>query len=196
MPERRWLPGPAALPWLVLALPGCVASMPPGAAARLRELDAQLLSHDSATATLEQWCGELHLADPPTVRAQRITGPDRPADATVRRELRVAPDQPLGYRHVRLLCGTTLLSEADNWYVPSRLTPAMKEVLDHTDEPFGRVVQPLGFTRITLSAEMPRGSSTVLRHRAVLVLADGTPISYVTEAYQSTVLGIARLHAH
>ncbi|PSD26806.1 hypothetical protein C7E18_12155, partial [Stenotrophomonas maltophilia] len=31
-------------------------------------------------------------------------------------------------------------SEADNWYLPDHLSPAMNQVLDSTDEPFGRVV--------------------------------------------------------
>ena len=35
----------------------------------------------------------------------------------------IGPDEPVAYRHVRLRCGDHVLSEADNWYVPSRLTP-------------------------------------------------------------------------
>jgi hypothetical protein len=44
---------------------------------------------------------------------------------------------------VQLWCGDRLLSEADNWYVPSRLTPAMNTALETTDTPFGKAVQEL-----------------------------------------------------
>ena len=37
--------------------------------------------------------------------------------------------------------------EADNWYVPGVLTAQMNEQLDTSDEPFGKVVKPLGFQR-------------------------------------------------
>jgi hypothetical protein len=108
----------------------------------------------------------------------------------VRRALRVGPAEPLRYRRVRLRCGTVVMSEADNWYVPRRLTPAMNLTLDTTDEPFGRVVQSLAFKRIRLAAEQPRGRpGVVLIHRALLSLPDGTPFSYVIEAYQRAALG-------
>jgi hypothetical protein len=55
---------------------------------------------------------------------------------------------------VRLTCGDRVLSEADNWYVPARLTPEMNRVLDTTDTAFGRAVQPLNFRRRTLSAKL------------------------------------------
>ena len=48
------------------------------------------------------------------------------------------------------MCGSVVLSEADNWYVPSRLTPEMNRLLDTTDAPFGRVVQAVHFRRRTL----------------------------------------------
>jgi chorismate-pyruvate lyase len=197
-----------ALAWLILSL-GAVCSCHGWQAARrktnaaqLQALDAELLTHDSATTTLEQWCAVHHLATEPRIRAERVSGADKAADAAVRQELGVGPAEPVRYRHVRLRCGNVVLSEADNWYVPARLTPAMNATLDATDEPFGRVVQPLGFRRIRRAAERlwpppsaPSGASarvippTVLIHRAVLVLPDGTPFSYVVEAYQRDALG-------
>ncbi|MEJ0006459.1 MAG: hypothetical protein WDM77_08875 [Steroidobacteraceae bacterium] len=53
-----------------------------------------------------------------------------------------------------LHCGAHVLSEADNWYVPSRLTPDMNEALEHSDIAFGRAVQALQFQRHTLSASL------------------------------------------
>ena len=115
------------------------------------------------------------------------------------------------YRRVRLMCGSLVLSEADNWYVPSRLTPEMNRLLDTTDAPFGRVVQALHFQRRTLSSTLlwhplPQGwemdataardasgelniPHTLLEHRAVLSLPDGTPFSEVVETYTDQVLG-------
>jgi hypothetical protein len=127
-----------------------------------------------------------------------------------REELGVAPAEPIRYRRVRLLCGTALLSEADNWYVPSRLTPEMNRLLDTTDTPFGKVVLALHFRRHTLSSKLlwlplPEGwemnaaaandgaadfslPPELLEHRAVLSLPDGTPFSEVVETYTNNVL--------
>jgi hypothetical protein len=103
-----------------------------------------------------------------------------------------------------------VLSEADNWYVPSRLSPEMNRTLETTNISFGRVVLPLHFRRRTLSAELlwkplPDGWETgaspphdqggtlqipdqLLQHRAVLTLPDGTPFSEVVETYTREVL--------
>jgi hypothetical protein len=128
----------------------------------------------------------------------------------VREALDVKPDEPLGYRRVRLKCGDHVLSEADNWYVPARLTPAMNHVLETTDTPFGKAVAALHFRRHTLSADLlwrplPKGwemgatpapqeagpltiPDHVLEHRAVLSTPDGEPFSEVVETYTSEVL--------
>ena len=83
-----------------------------------------------------------------------------------------------------------MLSEADNWYRPDRLTPAMNIALDTTERPFGVVVRPLGFHRTTLSTTfLPEGSGYVLRHRAVLSAASGAAFSVVVETYTREVLG-------
>ena len=193
-----------------LLLASCAGTPPRGYVARvellalLQTLNAELLSHDSATLTLERWCGEHRLADPARIVAQRVGGADQPAGAEVRALLKVADNEPLRYRHVRLMCGTHVLSEADNWYVPARLTAAMNRELDETDAPFGKVVKPLGFQRRTLAAELlweplPRGwevaaaqpvaadapeiPRAVLRHRAVLYDAAQQPFSAVVETY-------------
>ena len=107
------------------------------ALALIESLNADLLAHDSATLTLERWCADHHLADPPRIVAERAPDAVKPASAEVRAALDVKPDEPLGYRRVRLKCGDRVLSEADNWYVPGRLTPDMNHVLETTDTPFG-----------------------------------------------------------
>ncbi|MEN5425489.1 hypothetical protein ABE522_03815 [Stenotrophomonas pennii] len=156
---------------------------------RVEELHQRVLAGRSATATLEAWCAEHGLADKARVRAVRVQGVQRDAPDEVRRALQVEPGTPLRYRRVQLACGQHVLSEADNWYLPSLLTPAMNAVLDGSDEPFGRVVAPLGFQRETLRDEAwwpARGEgtgATVLEIRALLRDSAQRPFSYVIESY-------------
>src|ERR1700675_5041750 len=124
------------------------------AVALLQTLNANLLSHDSATSTLERWCDVHRLASPARIVAVRIPDSEKPVSPEQRRELGVTPTEPIRYRRVRLLCGTVVLSEADNWYVPGRLTADMNKLLDSTDMPFGKVVQALHFQRHTLSSTL------------------------------------------
>jgi hypothetical protein len=180
------------------------------ALALIESLNADLLAHDSATLTLERWCGDHRLADPARIVAERVGGPNKPASAKVRAALDVKPDEPLSYRRVRLKCGDHVLSEADNWYVPARLTPEMNRVLETTDTPFGKAVAALHFRRHTLSADLlwrplPQGwemgaapasieggalaiPDHVLEHRAVLSTPDGESFSEVVETYTGEVL--------
>lgn len=180
------------------------------ALALLQTLDADLLSHDSATLTLERWCGVHRLATAPRIVAERVAGVDKQPSAEQRQELGINAGEPVRYRRVKLLCGALVLSEADNWYVPARLTPDMNNTLDTTNTPFGKVVQALHFQRHTLSSTLlwlplPDGwemsdvgksagagslamPPAVLENKAVLSLSDGTPFSEVVETYSSNVL--------
>src|SRR5882672_7386082 len=180
------------------------------ALAVLQTFNAELLSHDSATLTLERWCDVHRLASPARIVASRVRDREKPVSPEQRRELAVTPAEPVRYRRVRLLCGTVELSEADNWYVPGRLTAEMNKLLDGTDMPFGKVVQSLHFQRHTLSSTLlwvplpegwemnplpPSEASAVLaippellQHRALLTLPDGTPFSEVVETYMAGVL--------
>src|SRR5271165_3724643 len=124
------------------------------ALALIESLNADLLSHDSATLTLERWCVDHRLADPARIVVERVTDVVKPATVDVRAALDVKPDEPLDYRRVKLKCGDHVLSEADNWYVPARLTPDMNHMLETTDTPFGKAVAALHFRRHTLSAEL------------------------------------------
>jgi chorismate-pyruvate lyase len=184
------------------------------ALALLETLNADLLSNNSATLTLEHWCDIHHLASPATIKAARVADVDKSVSSEQRQELHVSPTEPVRYRRVQLKCGTFVLSEADNWYVPSRLTPEMNKLLDTSDTPFGKAVLGLHFQRRTLSAkllwrpllegwEMNASSASaavdpmpaiLLEHRAVLILPDGTPFSEVVESYTSEVLGFPVPH--
>jgi len=181
------------------------------ALALLQTLNAELLSYDSATLTLEHWCGLHRLASPARIIAARVAGADKGPSPEQRRYLGVGPTDSVRYRRVRLTCGAVVLSEADNWYVPGRLTPAMNELLDTSDTPFGKAVQALHFRRHTLSSTLlwsplPEGwemqaigagdgagelriPAELLVHRALLTLPDGTPFSEVVETYTGNILG-------
>lgn len=188
--------------------------------ALLQTVNADLLSHDSATLTLERWCGDHHLAEPARIVARRVhDGSDKPIPDDLRVRLRLDAKEPLRYRHVQLVCGEHVLSEADNWYVPARLTRDMNQQLEHSDEPFGKVVKALGFQRRTLSAEllwsplpaqwemqpsnitMPsptaplRIAPQVLLHRAVLYSAAQQPFSALQETYTSELFAFGRWRA-
>jgi len=214
---KRTIPA-GALAMLALAASPAPASWPDTPVARLealaelQTLNADLLSHDSATLTLDRWCAHHHLADGARIVADRVRGQDKPPPAAVREQLHVEAGQPIAYRRVRLRCGEYFLSEADNWYVPSRLTPDMNQALETSDAAFGRVVQPLRFQRHTVSATLlwsplpedwdsggaplPRANpgaslpipDKVIEHQAVLTRGDGEPFSYVVETYTGAVL--------
>jgi len=184
------------------------------ALALLESLNADLLSNDSATLTLDRWCEAHKMAVPAKIVAERVQGSDKTPTDDIRQLLGLSATDPVRYRHVRLHCGEHVLSEADNWYVPARLTPEMNQLLDTTDTAFGRAVQALHFHRRTLSAQLlwsplPQGwemgaslpaaatgplqiPAQIIQHRAILALPDGTPFSVVIETYTSEVLAFPK----
>jgi hypothetical protein len=175
------------------ALTGMMLSGPVHADNAVARLESGLAAAPSATQFLTGRCAALKLASPPVIKAMRERE-ERPASAQVRGLLKVAADTRLGYRRVVLACGTHALSEADNWYVPERLTPAMNRQLGSSDTPFGAAVKPLNFHRIILKAESLDGAVTVLRITAVLETADGRPFSLVVENYTRELVGGAANH--
>ena len=186
--------------------------------ALLQTLNATLLSNNSATLTLDRWCADHKLASSARITAQLDRHVKKEPTAEQRQLLDVNETERVNYRRVRLVCGNSVLSVADNWYVPGRLTPAMNQALETSDIAFGRAVQALRFHRRTLSAKLlwsplPEGwemekhtdkhaieeSSAfltipehVLQQHAVLTLPDGTPFSLVIETYTSAVLDFQR----
>ena len=157
------------------------------------------------------------MASPARLTAERVRGADKPVTDAQRRVLQVGADEPVRYRRVRLACGGHVLSEADNWYVPGRLTGEMNRVLETTDTPFGRAVAGLHPVRQTLSAELlwsplPAGwdltvgrpaapeenggtlavPDALFRHTAVLYDEQRRPFSEVVETYTGEVLDYAR----
>ena len=176
--------------------------------AQLQTLNADLLSQASATAVLQALCDRRE-PGAPGIRARRVEASDNAqAAAAARRQLGAAANEPIRLRRVELMCGEAVLSRADNWYLPDRLTQRMNSTLNTTETPFGVVVAPLAFQRRTLSSRLlfsplPPGWEArtdlefdapatppplVLQHRAVLQTPDGRPFSLLVETYTDRVL--------
>lgn len=180
------------------------------ALASFETLNAEILASRSATRTLAAWCALHRLAPDPKIRAIRVPNADAPVTEIQRERLQIGPTEPVHHRRVRLSCGTHVLSEADNWFVPSRLTADMNKVLDTTDTPFGLVVADLHPTRETFDAtvlwrplppnwqEQPPPPDhpdqtlaippILFEHHALLYDSAHRPISEVDERYTRDVL--------
>jgi len=187
------------------------------ALALVETLNADLLASNSATLVLERWCREHGLADPPRIAAHRVDAAQEPPSSLTREELQLRDAEPVRYRRVELACGSHVLSVAENWYVPGRLTDAMNQQLDATQIPFGKVVQPLHPHRETLAVQMlwsplpagwemapavPAGPSAnrmqiptaLFAHRAVLYTSEHRAIAEVHEVYQRDLLAFPEPH--
>jgi len=183
--------------------------------ALLQSINGEILTGSSATRTLEEWCGGHRMAADPKIVATRVSGIRKEPSAEQLQRLAVHDPSEVRYRRVELRCGAHLLSQADNWYVPGRLTAEMNAALETTDTPFGKAVQPLHPYRRTFSATMlwsplPRGweqqprsqfpshrrmlviPRELFQHRAVLYTTDHVPFSEVVETYQSELLAFPR----
>ena len=182
------------------------------ALALLQTVNANIPASTSATLTLEPWCGDHAMSSKAKVTAHLQRGIVKEATAAQRERLQVGADTPVTYRRVQLYCGDHLLSEADNWYVPERLSAAMNRLLDETDTPFGKAVLPLAPYRRTSATKMlwsplPDKWETSLapvatavlgatleipaalfEHSAVLYTGAHLPFSEVRETYQRGLL--------
>ena len=181
------------------------------ALALIQTLNASILGSRSATASLEKWCQDHALASDPRIVARPVPSVGRAPDDEQRRRLEVNANDEVKYRKVQLVCGTRVLSEAENWYVPGRLTPEMNRLLETTQAPFGRVIQSLEPYRVTFAVELlwtplPEGWERELKpqptttggeltipgalfmHRAVLYSAAHRPFAEVREVYQRDIL--------
>jgi hypothetical protein len=183
------------------------------ALALMQTLNASILASRSATVSLENWCRDHAMAPDPTIVARPVPSVGQAPDYEQRQRLEVNANDEVKYRRVQLLCGTRVLSEAENWYVPSRLTPEMNRVLETTQTPFGRVMQSLEPYRVTFAAEflwspLPAGwerefkqssatagglaiPAALFMHRAVLYARDHRPFAEVREVYQRDILAFA-----
>lgn len=182
------------------------------AQALIQTINAEILANDSATLTLEKWCRTHRISGTaePKVVAILVRGVDKPPSTEQRQRLQVTASETVRYRRVQLTCGASVLSEADNWYVPSRLSAEMNRQLEQTDTPFGKVVLGLAPFRRTFAASLlwsplpanwemlyrapivPPGPllmpPALFEHRAVVFGRDLRPIAEVAETYQHGLL--------
>jgi len=186
------------------------------ALALIETLNAELLASKSATTTLETWCSDHHMAEAPKIVAKRAAEVEKPASAETRRRLSVSETERVKYRRVQLVCGAHVLSEADNWYVPGRLTEEMNRLLEETETPFGKVVAALHPFRRNFETKLlwspllsgwevgaragedapaPPAPHALIEHRALLYGEDQRPFSEVDETYTSGVLEFTRAAA-
>lgn len=186
------------------------------ALALVQTLNAQILANTSATTSLEAWCKAHHMADDPHIVATQVKTNVKVPTTDQLARLQVTNINEVKYRHVQLSCGTHVLSEADNWYVPSRLTADINRQLETTDTPFGRVVKPLSPFRKTFAVKLlwqplPIGwerqqardwpvsrsqlliiPKAIFEHQAVLYTEHQLPFAEVSEVYQGEVLNFTR----
>jgi len=183
------------------------------ALALIETLNAEILSSTSATSTLERWCRDHALAQPAVVVAHRIDTAAEIPPAAPRQDLQVAVQEKVQYRRVELTCGDRVLSIAENWYVPGRLTAQMNRLLETTQTPFGKAVQSLGPHRETIAAQLlwqplPKGwelrdtptslmanaqgplqlPQALFEQRAILYTPAHRAIAEVNEIYQRDLL--------
>jgi hypothetical protein len=155
---------------------------------RLAAFEAELEANPSATAVLQHWC-DAHAPSGTRIVAHQVQTTPTPPPEAARQALMLAPGQAVRYRRVQLMCGNHVLSNADNWYLPGKLTDAMNDALDHSQTPFGAAVAALHFSRRNLETKYLTSREDVLRHSAVLLTDQGAPFSFVVETYTRAVLG-------
>jgi hypothetical protein len=180
------------------------------ALALIETLNAKLLGAHTATEVLDKWCADHKMASDPSVHARLVTGVDKPLTDEQRQRLQITSTEKVAYRRVELLCGSHVLVEADNWYVPGRLSPKINDILATTDTPFGRAVRELKPIRENFSVEMlwkplpdgwelgptpddSPGTALVIpwqlfQHQALVYNAAHEPFSEVSEIYTREVL--------
>ena len=176
--------------------------------AQVQALNADLLSHDSATAVLQSLCDRRDSSSP-RIRARKmsVVKSEREFEA-IRCQMGAQADAAIRHRRVDLMCGELVLCRADNWYLPDRLTDEMNAQLLVGETPFGVVVRALGFQRRTLSSKLlfeplpperndglapdfePVASppEDLLQHEAILQTPDGRPFSLLLETYTKHIL--------
>ena len=216
--QARWVIFAAAAQAALVAAPR--AQAPPTAwpdtfvsrlqaLALIQTLNADILASRSATESLEKWCRDHQLAETPAIAARVVRGVDQPPSAAQRQRLQIGDRDEVKYRRVRLLCGGRVLSDAENWYVPGRLSAEANRLLDTTTTPFGTVVRSLEPYRRTFDVTLlwrplpadwairsPARSTAgtlaipdaLFEHRAVLYTREHVPFSEVHEVYQREIL--------
>jgi hypothetical protein len=184
------------------------------AAVRVRTLSGRILRARTAVEALHDWCEERGIGAG-AIRALRRAEP-RPAPPSdvVVRALGLGRDELLQCRQVCMVRGGTVLMEADNWFIPDRLLPPVRALLDGTDLPFGVAIAPLEPSRRTTFLRFPQpalraaardlllqgegagladpmalaASEVVLEVEAIVLDCQRRPLAVVAERYRASLL--------
>jgi hypothetical protein len=193
-------PLPAADYPALLVHPAAGLPQPDGgtAASAAQRFSECLLASNSATATLLDWCQRRRLSQGP-ITVTKLAAPEAaaPGDDVLER-LRLRPGEAIVHRRVALCRGGLRLAVADNWFVATRLPPAMRVCLSTTDTPFGTVIAPLRPQRLTFAVRFLHDEShatarlshdtPALEHRALLVDRDLRQLAVVHERFLAVLL--------
>jgi hypothetical protein len=112
-------------------------------------LNAELLSHDSATLTLDRWCAAHRLASPALIVAERVNGAYQAPTDEQRQLLGVNETETIRYRRVRLICGGAGAGVAEQLTDPG----ARKAVLELADN-FDRLARAAATPAMLLKREL------------------------------------------
>lgn len=148
----------------------------------IERFNADLLAAKSASLFLQERCGG-------AIHARKIIGAEQPLTVSLRECLTPNVTDVIDYRSVHLLFQDIILSQAEIWYLPKCLTPAMHAALASTDQPFGVIVKALNQrreTKVIKHLEPP----FILEHQAVLISGSGTSFGVVRERYREDVLAV------
>lgn len=152
-------------------------------------LQHALKERESATATLQEFCKtpivayslptEKNIIPPYILQALKILNP---LDVQI--------------RHVQLLCGEDVFSEAWNYYIPARLPLKTQEILSKTHIPFGRAVGEAHFYRQSLppvkNSQDSLKSGFIFQNQAILFKrTTRLPLAFVIENYTQKALKAA-----
>jgi len=167
----------------------------------MHALSERILRSDSATEELEQWCSERGIGDGRIVAlCARHAAPEICDDESLEE---LYPGDVRGqtkFRSVQLVTAGIVVVEALNWYFPDRLTLEMRETLETTNIPFGRVVKPLKPKRRTFlvrrcapeqiyGTKAPTDPAAIaFEHRAVLYGEGDAPLAVVHERFRKVLL--------
>lgn len=158
-------------------------------------LSERIVRADSSTDELERWCREHAIGDGRIVAlCARYAIPealdDRDLEALYPRNARGQTT----FRRVRLTSGGIVVADAVNWYFADNLTTEMREKLETTNVPFGRVIKPLKPKRRTflvrrctpeqLADARANPAGIAFEHRAVVYGEDDAPLALLHERFR------------
>lgn len=160
----------------------------------LLELKRRIISADSMTSSLREWCEEFGIGEGSLRSDHSADSGNVPPNRAALDALQLVAGETVRHRGITLMRGNAGLLDADNWYVPERLPAETNRLLEETDTPFGAAVPHEGQARETLFIDIMPGlrayldeasrrgdvDKPVIVVRAIVTLS-GVPASFVEE---------------